>query len=110
MTVIDMDRIDVTNLNRQFLFRMGDRDKPKAQVAAEFIMKRFKDVKVEYHCKRIQEFGIDFYDQFHIIIGGLDNVEARRWMNATLHSMVQFDENKKPIMTSVKVFFLVNLI
>eukprot|EP00831_Metopus_contortus_P008653 TRINITY_DN1331_c0_g1_i9.p1 TRINITY_DN1331_c0_g1~~TRINITY_DN1331_c0_g1_i9.p1 ORF type:complete len:356 (+),score=68.08 TRINITY_DN1331_c0_g1_i9:92-1159(+) len=61
----------------------------------------------------VQETGInaeymgydrDFYDQFHIVIGGLDNVEARRWMNSMLHSLVEFDEDKKPIMSTVKPF------
>jgi len=66
-------------------------------------MKRFKSVKVQFYVQRIQELGIDFYEQFHIVIGGLDNVEARRWMNSLLHSMVQFDEDKKPIMSTVRV-------
>eukprot|EP00826_Nyctotherus_ovalis_P047148 TRINITY_DN5387_c0_g1_i10.p1 TRINITY_DN5387_c0_g1~~TRINITY_DN5387_c0_g1_i10.p1 ORF type:complete len:344 (-),score=72.14 TRINITY_DN5387_c0_g1_i10:118-1149(-) len=83
---------------------MEDVGKPKAQVAAEYIMRRFKDVKVEYYTKRIQEFNTDFYERFHIIIGGLDNVEARRWMNSTLHSMVQFEESQEPIMSTVRPF------
>ena len=37
--------------------------------------------------------------QFHIIICGLDSVEARRWMNATLVNMVdpENQESLKPL-------------
>jgi len=44
--VIDMDTIDISNLNRQFLFRVGDIGKSKAEVAANFINKRIQGTHV----------------------------------------------------------------
>lgn len=33
----------------------------------------------------------DFYDQFNVIIGGLDNVDARSWLNKTVHDLCEFN-------------------
>lgn len=102
ITVIDMDTIDVTNLNRQFLFRKKDVGKYKSDVAAAFIEERCPGVKVTAHTSMIQDFDTEFYQQFHVIIAGLDNIEARRWLNALVHSMVEFDENNEVKRETVK--------
>eukprot|EP00466_Bigelowiella_natans_P006100 jgi/Bigna1/90648/estExt_fgenesh1_pg.C_750076 len=93
IVVIDLDTIDLSNLNRQFLFRKKDVGKAKAQVAAEFIKKRCKGVNITWHCQKIQEFDDQFYRQFDIVIAGLDNVKARLWLNSKLYSLIEFDED-----------------
>jgi len=90
--LIDMDTIDISNLNRQFLFRETDVGKSKALVAAEFVMKRVPGVKVTPYHGKIQDHPPAFYMQFDIIIAGLDSIAARRWINATLVQMADEDD------------------
>ncbi|CAO3640237.1 unnamed protein product [Cunninghamella blakesleeana] len=94
-----MDTIDISNLNRQFLFRHKDVGKSKAITAAEFVMKRVPNVKVEPYFGKIQDKDDDYYKQFQIVVCGLDSVEARRWINAKLVDMVDDEdpESWKPL-------------
>lgn len=94
--VIDLDTIDVTNLNRQFLFRQRDVGSSKAEVAAAFINRRCPWMRVTAHHGKIQDRDPAFYASFQCIISGLDNVEARRWLNATVCGLVDLDEDGDP--------------
>lgn len=102
--VVDLDTIELSNLNRQFLFRQKDIGKFKADVACEFIKKKYPDINIKSSCRKIQEFADDFFRQYHIIIGGLDNVEARSYINQKVHDLVEFDEEGKPLPETVIPF------
>ncbi|KWU43607.1 NEDD8 activating enzyme [Rhodotorula sp. JG-1b] len=97
--VVDMDTIDISNLNRQFLFRPSDVGKSKALCAAEFVMKRVQGCKVTPFHGKIQDKDDDYYMQFNLVICGLDSVDARRWMSATLVNLVdpEVPESLKPL-------------
>jgi len=96
--IIDLDTIDITNLNRQFLFRHEDIGKSKAIIAAKFIERRcpwMKQNVIPHFCK-IQDKDVDFYQSFDCVISGLDNIEARRWLNALLCGLVSLDDDGEP--------------
>ena len=94
--LIDCDHIDLSNLNRQFLFRAADVGSSKAEVAARFINQRIPGCTVVPHAARIEEFGAEFYSRFKIVISGLDAIGPRRWINSTLCGLVQFDAEGNP--------------
>lgn len=93
--IVDMDTIELTNLNRQFLFSTRDIGKPKASVAAEAINRLQIPCKngvtgfvhVVPHNQDLTQSNDDFISQFDIIVSGLDSIEARRWINFKLHDL-----------------------
>ncbi|WOH08452.1 hypothetical protein DCAR_0727893 [Daucus carota subsp. sativus] len=102
LEVIDMDRIDVSNLNRQFLFRFHDVGKPKAEVAAERVMERVNGVNIVPHFCRIEDKELDFYNDFSIIALGLDSVEARSYINSVVCSFLEYDADDNPREETIK--------
>ena len=102
--VVDLDTIELSNLNRQFLFRQKDIGRFKAEVACEFIKRKYPDINIKASCKKIQTFSDEFFRRFHIIIGGLDNIEARSYINKKVHDLVEFDEEGNPDPSTVIPF------
>lgn len=106
ITVVDMDTIDVSNLNRQFLFTSSDVGSFKSIVAAQAINERCEHLGVRCEGKscRIEELDASFFSQFLLIIAGLDNIAARRWLNSTLFDLVSRDANGVVDPSSLKFF------
>ncbi|XP_042516137.1 NEDD8-activating enzyme E1 catalytic subunit [Macadamia integrifolia] len=102
LEVIDMDRIEVSNLNRQFLFRLQDVGKPKAEVAAKRVMERVSGVNIVPHFGRIQDKDLAFYNEFNIIALGLDSIEARSYINDVACSFLEYDSEDNPCEETIK--------
>ncbi|KAJ3391177.1 E1 ubiquitin-activating protein uba2 [Entophlyctis sp. JEL0112] len=80
---IDLDTIDVSNLNRQFLFQKQHVNKSKAQVAAEAAKRFNPNVSiVSYHNSIFEpKFGVEWFRSFDLILNALDNIPARKHVN-----------------------------
>ena len=81
--VIDLDTIDLSNLNRQFLFRQEHIKKPKALVAKEQAQRFNPKVKITAHHANIKDaqFSVEWFSVFKLVFNALDNLEARRHVN-----------------------------
>ncbi len=81
--IVDLDTIDLSNLNRQFLFRQEHIKKSKALVAKEAAQKFNPNVKIVAHHANIKDtqFNVEWFRGFRIVFNALDNLEARRHVN-----------------------------
>ena len=83
LVTVDLDTIDVSNLNRQFLFRRKHVGMPKAVVAREAVLRFNPRCAVEALHANIKEarFDLKWFGGFDVVINALDNVDARRHVN-----------------------------
>ncbi|CAL8358555.1 unnamed protein product [Lota lota] len=81
--VIDLDIIDVSNLNRQFLFQKKHVGKSKAQVAKESVLQFCPTANITaYHDSIMNpDYNVEFFRNFMLVMNALDNRAARNHVN-----------------------------
>ena len=96
--VTDNDNIEMSNLNRQFLFRKEDIGKPKSEIAIKSVMKMNPSLKGEglqlKVCEETEEtFNEDFWSNQDYIIYAVDSVDARKYIDTKVvfHQKIAVD-------------------
>ncbi len=80
--IADFDTIEDSNLSRSVLFRQSDQGKSKAEVAAKAVRELNPDVKIKAWDGDINfEMGLGVFRHVDVVIGCLDNREARLSLN-----------------------------
>ena len=82
----DMDKIEKSNLNRQFLFHNEDINEFKSLTAKKKILqmnpKMEINANIDFMGKETEDkYNKDFYSNIDIIVNALDNIPARRYMD-----------------------------
>lgn len=79
-TLIDLDTIEVSNLNRQFYFHREHVGQYKAEVGKNSVQSLCPDLKIVAYHDSIFDARFDnaFYSQFDIAFNALDNPKARQ--------------------------------
>ncbi|KAJ3113534.1 E1 ubiquitin-activating protein uba2 [Physocladia obscura] len=97
IVIMDLDTIDVSNLNRQFLFQKQHVSKPKAYVrtlilfllighkpvASESALRFNPAANIVAHHRSIfdAEFNVSWFRSFDLVMNALDNIPARKHVN-----------------------------
>ncbi|KAF8545512.1 ubiquitin-activating enzyme E1 1 [Trichophaea hybrida] len=88
ISVTDMDQIEKSNLNRQFLFRPTDVGKLKSECAATAVQAMNPELlgKINTMRDRVGQdtenvFNEDFWQELDAVTNALDNVEARTYVD-----------------------------
>lgn len=80
--IIDADRVDLTNLQRQVLHGTADVGRPKTESAKEAIGRINPDVKVVTYQERLtSQNALDIFNEFDIIVDGSDNFPTKYLVN-----------------------------
>ncbi|KAI8149195.1 ubiquitin-activating emzyme E1 [Fennellomyces sp. T-0311] len=86
--ITDMDTIEKSNLNRQFLFRPADVGQLKSKTASKAVtaMNPDLDGKITVYQERVGPdteniYNDDFFEKLSGVTNALDNVEARKYMD-----------------------------
>jgi adenylyltransferase/sulfurtransferase len=82
IAVIDLDRVENSNLSRGVLFRERDEGRAKATVVAQAAAELNPEVRVIPIVGDVRlALGLGFFREFDLVLGGLDNREARLHVN-----------------------------
>ncbi len=82
VVIADKDVIENSNLSRSVLYRAADAGQPKATTAANAALAIYPQIKVKaINCDIIHDLGAGVYRWADVVIGGLDNREARLSIN-----------------------------
>ncbi len=84
VVVIDMDQIELSNLSRSVLFRADDEGAFKANVAARQAAHIYPEIKIKPIVGNLLgDVGLGYYHWADVVIGALDNREARVCINSS---------------------------
>jgi adenylyltransferase/sulfurtransferase len=79
--VVDMDKVEKSNLTRSVLFRKEDEGKYKAETVCKRAKEINDEINIKYFSGNVFELGLGIFKEMDVIICGLDNREARLFVN-----------------------------
>jgi molybdopterin/thiamine biosynthesis adenylyltransferase len=88
IVVVDLDSIEASNLSRSILYRSTDIGRRKADAAADAVKNIFPEARVHaITADVVHGLGLGLFGWADLVLAGLDNREARLWINRACWKM-----------------------
>ncbi len=82
ITLVDHDRVELSNLQRQVLMTEDDVGRPKAKVVAELLGKINSQIEIGYEITRVDEENVErLVRNVDLVLDGFDNLPSRYLLN-----------------------------
>uniref|UniRef100_A0A8C9GGT5 NEDD8-activating enzyme E1 catalytic subunit n=1 Tax=Piliocolobus tephrosceles TaxID=591936 RepID=A0A8C9GGT5_9PRIM len=107
ISIVDYDIVEISNLQRQVFFTKEDIGSYKVDIIKKKIENKYKDIYVKKYTKKIEQLDISFYKEFNFIIGCLDNIESRIYLNSIIfcleENVIYIDGGVEEFNGSIKI-------
>ncbi|HLZ00335.1 MAG TPA: ThiF family adenylyltransferase, partial [Candidatus Angelobacter sp.] len=88
IVVVDLDSIEASNLSRSILYRATDVGRRKADAAADAVRNIYPEARVHpITANVVHGLGLGLFAWADVVLAGLDNREARLWINRACWKM-----------------------
>ena len=81
--IVDLDRVEMSNVSRMIFFHPKDLGKNKAEVLAENIHSKYPYVETSAYRGNLEGMPLKFYLNSEVVVCGLDNVVSRIFLTQT---------------------------
>ncbi len=86
ITVFDFDKVETSNLHRQFLYTIDDVGLDKAEAAKKRLQLMNPLIKIEAITQRVSSSAIwENLESYDIVVDGSDNLETKYYLNQICH-------------------------
>jgi len=82
LTIVDYDTVEVSNLSRMIFFDKVDSGRPKSNILAEKLHRKYPHLEITAVEGRLERLPLDIFLDSDVIVGGLDNFASRVFLTS----------------------------
>ncbi len=81
-TIVDYDKVEISNLSRMIFFDKSDAGKPKSKVLAKKLHNKYAHLEITAIQGKLENLPLEVYLDSNLIVSGLDNFASRFFLTS----------------------------